>query len=49
MCVEISPKAKERQEALMGFVLEEIKKAGGTFAKKDNPAPATTLEREPCA
>jgi len=48
MAIELSPVAKERQEALMGFVLEEIANAGGTFSKKAVPGP-TTQEREPCA
>lgn len=48
MAIELSPIAKERQEALIGFVIEEIVKAGGSVTKKANPAPATE-EREPCA
>ncbi|MDP2846593.1 MAG: HyaD/HybD family hydrogenase maturation endopeptidase [Humidesulfovibrio sp.] len=48
MALELSPVSKERQEALMGFVLEEIVKAGGTFAKRAVPGPLTQ-EREPCA
>lgn len=48
MALELSPVSQERQEALMGFVLEEIVKAGGTYALKANPGPLTQ-EREPCA
>lgn len=44
MALELSPVAKQRQEALMGFVLEEIEKAGGAYAKKANPAPARRAE-----
>jgi hydrogenase maturation protease len=46
--VGISEVAKKRQEALMGFVLEEIVKAGGTCSLKAVPGPITQ-EREPCA
>lgn len=38
MAVDISEVAKQRQEALIGFVLEEIKKAGGSFQAKARPA-----------
>ncbi|MDR3640587.1 MAG: HyaD/HybD family hydrogenase maturation endopeptidase [Humidesulfovibrio sp.] len=48
MAVELSPVAKNRQEALMGFVLEEISKAGGLYTQKAVPG-VTTQEREPCA
>lgn len=48
MHVGLSPVALERQEALIGFVLEEIAKAGGSFAKKAVPGPCTR-EYEPCA
>ena len=48
LAVEISPVAKARQEALIGFALEEITQAGGMFTKKINPGPLT-MEREPCA
>ena len=48
LAIEISPVAKARQEALIGFALEEITQAGGAFTKKTNPGPLTT-EREPCA
>lgn len=48
MALEISPQAKARQEALIGFTLEEVAKAGGAFTKKANPGPLT-MEREPCA
>ena len=46
--VGISDVAKGRQEALIGFVLEEVAKAGGSYSLKDNPSPITQ-EREPCA
>ena len=48
MSLELSAASQERQEALMGFVLEEIVQAGGSFTKKAAPAPITQ-EREPCA
>ncbi|MHC1702165.1 MAG: HyaD/HybD family hydrogenase maturation endopeptidase [Humidesulfovibrio sp.] len=48
MHVGISEVAKERQAALIGFVLEEIVKAGGSYALKANPGPSIQ-EREPCA
>jgi hydrogenase maturation protease len=48
MALELSPVAKNRQEPLMGFVLDEIVKAGGSFTKKAVPGPITQ-EREPCA
>jgi len=48
MALELSPVAKERQEALMSFVLEEIKNFGGSFTKKAVPGPLTP-EREACA
>jgi len=48
LAVELSPIALNRQEMLMGFVLEEIAKAGGSYTKKAVPGP-TTEEREPCA
>jgi len=48
MALELSPVSQERQEALMGFVLEEIAKAGGSFTKKAVPGPLTQ-EREQCA
>jgi len=48
MALELSPVAKDRQEPLMGFVLDEIVKAGGSFTKKAVPGPITQ-EREPCA
>jgi len=48
MALELSPAAKERQEALMGFVLEEIVNAGGSYTKKAVPGPLTQ-EREACA
>jgi len=48
MALELSPVAKNRQEPLMGFVLDEIAKAGGSFTKKAVPGPITQ-EREPCA
>ncbi|MGE4263247.1 MAG: HyaD/HybD family hydrogenase maturation endopeptidase [Desulfovibrio sp.] len=48
MALELSPAAKERQEALMGFVLEEVKNLGGSFSKKAVPGPLTQ-EREACA
>jgi hydrogenase maturation protease len=38
LAVDISPLAKDRQEALLGFVLDEVKKAGGTFTAKPRPA-----------
>jgi hydrogenase maturation protease len=38
MAVDISPVAKERQDALIGFVLEEVAKAGGTYTPKAQPA-----------
>lgn len=44
MALELSPEARERQEALLGFVLEEIAKAGGSCARKTNPAPARQAE-----
>jgi len=37
MALELSPVAKGRQEALIGFALEEVKKAGGAFARKVQP------------
>lgn len=46
--VGISEVASERQAALLGFVLEEIVQAGGTYSLKAIPGP-TTQEREPCA
>jgi len=46
--VGISEVAKERQEALIGFVLEEIVKAGGSYSLKAVPS-QITQEREPCA
>lgn len=46
--VGISEVARERQAALMGFVLEEIVNAGGSYSPKANPGPITQ-EREPCA
>ena len=48
MHVGISEVAQQRQAALMGFVLEEIVKAGGSCSLKANPGPITQ-EREPCA
>jgi hydrogenase maturation protease len=48
MHVGISEVSQERQAALMGFVLEEIVKAGGSYSLKANPGPITQ-EREPCA
>lgn len=48
MGLELSAPALERQEALMGFVLEEIANAGGTYSKKAVPGPLTQ-EREACA
>ena len=48
MALELSPACKERQETLMGFVLDEIEKAGGSFTKRAVPGPLTQ-EREPCA
>jgi hydrogenase maturation protease len=48
MALELSPVAQARQEALIGFVLEEIFKAGGSCTKKAVPG-VTTQEREPCA
>jgi hydrogenase maturation protease len=48
MALELSPAAKERQEALMGFVLEEIVNAGGSYTRKAVPGPLTQ-EREACA
>lgn len=48
MAIELSAVAKGRQEPLLGFVLDEIVKAGGSFAKKAVPGPITQ-EREPCA
>ncbi len=38
MAVDISDVAKQRQEALIGFVLEEIRKAGGSFKAKAQTA-----------
>lgn len=48
MALELSPVAKERQEALIRFVLEEITNFGGSFTKKAVPGPLTQ-EREACA
>lgn len=48
MHVGLSQAALDRQEALIGFVLEEIAKAGGTWTNKAAPVPRTT-EYEPCA
>jgi len=48
MNVGLSEVAKQRQEPLIGFVLEEIVKAGGTYCLKANPG-SITQEREPCA
>lgn len=48
MNVGLSEVAKQRQEPLIGFVLEEIVKAGGTCSLKANPG-SITQEREPCA
>jgi len=48
MALELSPVAQERQEALIGFTLDEVVKAGGTYTKKAVPGPRT-IEREPCA
>lgn len=48
MNVGLSEAAKERQEALIGFVLEEVANAGGTFEKRAVPGPSTR-ENEPCA
>ena len=44
MGLELSSVCKDRQEPFLGFVLEEIAKAGGTYAKKANPAPARQAE-----
>ena len=48
MHVGISEVAQERQAPLIGFVLEEISKAGGTYNLKAVPG-TLTQEREPCA
>lgn len=48
MGLELSAPTKERQEALMGFVLEEVASAGGTYTKRAVPGPLTQ-EREACA
>jgi hydrogenase maturation protease len=48
MAIEISPVAKARQEALIGFVLDEISKAGGSCTRRAVPLDITK-EREPCA
>lgn len=48
LAVELSPIAQNRQETLIGFVLEEIAQAGGSYAKKAVPGPVKE-EREPCA
>lgn len=39
MGLELTSVCKGRQEPLIGFVLEEVAKAGGTYAPKANPAP----------
>ncbi len=44
MGLELSPISKERQEALLGFVLEEIAAAGGAYEKKAMPGPARQAE-----
>ncbi|HWR04725.1 MAG TPA: HyaD/HybD family hydrogenase maturation endopeptidase [Humidesulfovibrio sp.] len=41
MGLELSPISKERQEPLLGFVLEEIVKAGGSYEKRAVPGPAS--------
>jgi hydrogenase expression/formation protein len=48
LAVELSPIAQNRQETLIGFVLEEVAQAGGSYAKKAVPGPVKE-EREPCA
>ncbi len=48
MGLELSPAVKARQEAHIGFVLEEIVQAGGSYTKRAVPGPVTQ-EREPCA
>ncbi len=48
MALELSPISQERQEAHIGFVLEEIVKAGGSYTKKAVPGPRER-EKEPCA
>lgn len=48
MHVGISEVAKERQAALIGFALEEVVKAGGSYNLKAIPG-ISTLERNSCA
>ena len=48
MHVGISDVAKERQAAFIGFALEEVVKAGGSYSLKAIPG-TSRLEREPCA
>lgn len=48
LSTELSPIAKNRQEMLISFVLEEIEKAGGAVTQKAVPDPISE-EREPCA
>jgi hydrogenase maturation protease len=48
MAIELSPAIKEQQERHIGFVLEEVVKAGGSYTKRAVPRPSER-ENEPCA